>query len=211
MGCVLVERDYKVLREVGRWRFCLGRHIRVLTGFRGARACDRRLKVLIGGGYLERKKILYGIPSIYTLTHKGRVLLGFNKRQDNIRIDRIVHDIAVLDTVIYFMHKENINLTNIVSEKELNSQNGFGKRSHSPDFIFTKDHKKFCVEVELSLKAKHRIEENVKNNFLKFDFQKWIVPSSQIKISEILEDTASKYPNIEMLPLEVVSDYVKKI
>jgi len=43
----IVERDYMILRELDRWRFCLGRHIKMLTGFEGVRACDRRLKKLV--------------------------------------------------------------------------------------------------------------------------------------------------------------------
>ena len=86
----LVERDYKILHEVGRWKFMLGRHIKDLCNFKSVSACDKRLKILIEADYLERKKYLYGIPSLYTLTHKGRILSGYNKRAENIRIDKIL-------------------------------------------------------------------------------------------------------------------------
>jgi len=98
---VLVDKDYELMRELERWRFCLSRHIRVLAGFAGSRACDRRLKLLIEAGYIERKMILYGVPSLYYLSHKGRIVISANKRQDKIRVDKIGHDIAVLDTVIF--------------------------------------------------------------------------------------------------------------
>jgi len=61
-GLELQERDYEILRLVQRFRFCLGRHVQVLCGFSGARASDRRLKLLLDAGYLERK-------SIYTASH----------------------------------------------------------------------------------------------------------------------------------------------
>jgi hypothetical protein len=98
----LVERDFEILKWIHKFRFCLGRHIRVLAGFSGVRATNRRLKILLEAGYLERKKYMYGVPYLYTLTHKGRILSGSNKRQDKIRIDRIMHDISVLDTVVYY-------------------------------------------------------------------------------------------------------------
>jgi DNA-binding Lrp family transcriptional regulator len=60
----IMERDKKVMREIDRWRVCLGRHIRELAGFTGERACDRRLRKLIEAGYIERKHILYGVPAI---------------------------------------------------------------------------------------------------------------------------------------------------
>ena len=96
----LQERDYSILQEIERWRFCLSRHIKCLAAFSGQRACDRRLKLLIEAGYIQHKKILYGIPSLYYLTHKGKVLIHANKRQDKIKIEQITHDITVLDTVI---------------------------------------------------------------------------------------------------------------
>jgi len=102
-GLELQERDWEILRLIHRFRFCLGRHVQVLCGFGGARATDRRLKLLVEAGYLARKKYLYGIPYMYTLSHKGRILLGANKRQDKIRVDRITHDIYVIEAIIYFV------------------------------------------------------------------------------------------------------------
>lgn len=205
----LVERDYIILREVSRWRFCLGRHIKHLAGFSGGRATDRRLKILIEAGLLERKKIIYGIPSVYYLTHKSKALLQLNKRQDKIRIDRIMHDIAVLDTAIYFMIAHNIPLTDITTEKELHSLDGFGLRQHHPDFIFSKDDKINCVEVERTLKAKARMEKIVEKNFLKHNCQYWIVSNTQTKIIELLKIYFEMYPNVEIINLEEVQEFVR--
>ena len=136
-GLEIQERDLEILRLVHRFRFCLGRHIRVLCGFGSQSACDRRLRLILDAGYLERKKILYGVPYIYTLTHKGRILLGVNKRKDKIRIERITHDIYVLDAVIFICLKYGLTVTAIESEKELCIKEGFGIRKHYPDFIFS--------------------------------------------------------------------------
>lgn len=40
----LNERDLNILNEITKWRFMLGRQIKILCGFQGQRACDRRLK-----------------------------------------------------------------------------------------------------------------------------------------------------------------------
>ena len=74
----LTERDFFILRLVYKFRFALSRHVKKLSSFSGHRATDRRLRLLVLGGYLSRKKYLYGIPYLYTLTHKGRILLGVN-------------------------------------------------------------------------------------------------------------------------------------
>ena len=101
----LVERDYRVLREAGRWRILTGRTLAKIAGFPSQRTGDRRLKKLLVAGYMERQKILYGVPYLYFLTPKGKALIGAPKYKDKIRIDQIRHDLAVANTAIYFRRK----------------------------------------------------------------------------------------------------------
>ncbi|MCL2312846.1 MAG: replication-relaxation family protein [Firmicutes bacterium] len=192
------------MREIERWRFCLGRHIKELAGFTVQRTCDRRLAILIEGGYIERKKVLYGIPGMYNLTHKGKMLIGVNKRQEKIRVERVSHDIGVLDTAIYFMKKEQLKLEDITTEKQMYSMSGFGQRKHFPDFVFEKEGLKICVEVELTPKLPQTFEKNVGDNYLTYDEQYWVVPKSGAKIRQMLEKICDKYPNIKTLELEEV-------
>jgi len=207
----LVDRDYDIFNEIFRWKCCLSRHIRFLAGFSGQRACDRRLKLLIDNGYIERKRILYGVPAIYFLTYKAKKMLNYPLRKDGIKIEQINHDIIVLDCVIFFHHKFDLPLNKFVSEKEMHSADGFSNRMHRPDFIFHKDNKTYCVEVELNLKAKNRFVKNIEDNFLKYDVQDWIVPSSKIKIIQILEENSISYPNIEIIKLDEILEYIKSL
>jgi len=206
-GMELQERDREILRLVYRFRFCLGRHVRVLCGFSGARASDRRLKLLVEAGYLEREKYLYGIPYMYTLSHKGRILLGVNKREDKIRVDRITHDIYIIEAIIYYVLKYGISLAEIESEKELHIKDGFGLRKHQPDFIASIAGERVAVEVELNSKAKNRMEENIRENYLKYDKQIWITNNSKVK--SLLKIFTGEYSNIEVLRLEEVLEHVK--
>jgi len=203
----LTERDFDILRLVYRFRFCLGRHIRVLCGFSGARATDRRLKMLIDAGYLKRKKYIYGIPYLYTLPHKGRIIIGANKREDKIRIERITHDIYVLDTLIYLIEKYKLPLNAVESEKELNIKYGFGAKKHHPDFVFSLDNNNYAVEIELSVKSKEQIEQNIRDNYMRFDCQIWIVDNK--KVFTIINNLTNEYSNIEIIRLEEVRDYVR--
>lgn len=168
----LIDRDYQIFKEIERWRFCLGRHIKVLAGFSCQRSCDRRLSVLIEAGFIIREKVIYGMPSLYRLTYKAKMLIGANKRQDKVRLDNIAHDIAVIDTAIYIHYKFAID---IVTEKQLHSRDGFSYRKHHPDFIFTKDGKTYCVEVELSMKSQDKLYRNLKSNFILYDYQVWVI------------------------------------
>lgn len=200
----LVERDFEVFRAIERWRVVLSRHIQVLAGFTGQRACERRLKKLLEAGYLERKKILYGVPSIYQNAHKAKLLASLPARSEKFRVEQIPHDIAVLDTAIYFHRAKGIPWGSITTEKQLHSLDGFGTRKHRPDFVINADSKTYCVEVELSLKAKSRLETIIQANFMDYDFQIWIVPDRTCKIFQILEDNRRQYTNMHILELQEV-------
>ena len=68
---ILTQRDVDIITSIQKWRFLLSRQIRVLCGFSGQRACDRRLKKLIEAGYIERRHYIYGIPRLYFVTRKA--------------------------------------------------------------------------------------------------------------------------------------------
>ena len=200
----LVDRDYRIIKEIDRWRVCQGRHIMELAGFEGQRACDRRLRKLIEAGYIKREKILYGVAGIYSNTNKAKKIAELSNVNQKIRVEQIKHDIAVIDTAIYFNKKHNVAFSDIITEIELHRKDGFGVRKHRPDFIFTKDKKIICVEIELAMKSKGRFETIIKNNFREYDSQIWIVSSMNTQIAEFLEKNKSKYSDIKIIEISEV-------
>ena len=196
---IIGQRDINILKLVYRFKFCFGRHIEALAGFNGSRACDRRLRVLVDAGYLARKKYLYGLPYLYTVTHKGRILIGANKRENKIRLEQINHDATVLDALIYCKAKYGFSLGEMESEKELHIKDGFGGRKHHPDFVFVYQGKKYAVEVELTLKAKSNLEKNIRDNYLTYDKQIWITDDN--KILSLLQKFSDEYSNVEIISL----------
>ena len=58
---------------------------------------NNQLKILVDNGYLNRKKIIYGIPYLYYLSKNGMRLIHVKVKDENIRIDQIHHDITTLD------------------------------------------------------------------------------------------------------------------
>jgi len=167
------------------------------------------LRKLIEAGYIRREKILYGVAGIYSNTIRatrvveGR-LAGVNRK---IRVEQIMHDIAVLDTAIFFNKKYGVEFDNITTESELHRLDGFGVRKHRPDFVFAKDDKKICVEVELALKAKKRLEKIIYENFMTYHTQIWIVEDMKNKIAQILREHQGLYSDIKIMKLEEVNTW----
>lgn len=207
----LNERDLKILEEITSWRFMLGRQIKVLCNFNGQRACDRRLKKLVEAQYIKRQHILYGIPGLYFVTEKAKRAFNLEYITKNVRIEQIQHDIYVIDTAIYFIKKHGINRNTIITERELKHKDGFGTNKHRPDFTFIQNNKTYCVEVELTAKKYDILNKNMKNNYLNYDGQMWIVPFECIKVREQVERSGSGYTDIEIIPLKEVKDFVKEI
>ena len=168
--------------EIERWRVVLGRQLADLAGFTGLKACQRRLKKLKEAGYLERKRVLFGIAGIYGISSKVRTVASLPMKSEKIRVEQIPHDIAVLDTAIYFHNVKGIPFGDMTTEKQLHQQDGFGNRKHRPDFVINRNSKTYCVEVELSLKAKARMEAIIQDNFMQYDHQIWVTPDKACKI-----------------------------
>ncbi len=158
-------------------------------------------------GILDRKRILYGIPAIYELTPRGKAIIGIPIKNERVRVEQIVHDMAVLDTAIYFSHKYAIAFSDIKSEKQLHKQDGFAVRKHRPDFVFTKNEKSFCVEVELTMKSKERFSKNIIANFTDYHIQIWVVPDFNSKIYAFLCEMKESYPNIKIIDINEVKSY----
>ncbi len=208
---ILTERDDIILREIARWRGCLGRQIKKIGGFTGTRTTDARLKKLVDNGYLKRKRYVYGVAGIYQITPFTKRKLGLDVSISQIRLDQIDHDIAVVDTYLYFKDKYKLKSKDVISEKEFRHEQGFVTRGHAPDFLFKHRGKLNCVEVEFSEKAKDRLEKNVKDNYVKYNSQYFILGSNSHRVKKWLEDFAKKYPNITIVKWEVICDYTKDV
>jgi DNA-binding HxlR family transcriptional regulator len=203
----LSEEERQLLYLTGKWHFLLGRHLNGFSKHSSKRTFYRRLKYLLDNGYLNREYLLYRVPPVYTLTHKGRILIGLNKRADKVRLEQLNHDIVVLDTVLYFVSLKNVSMDSITSEKELHSKDGFGTRKHYPDFIIEKSGETYAYEIELSLKSISRIEENVRLNYINYDYQVWVIEKENKKMRETIENVLSTYSGASIFyTCEVLKD-----
>jgi len=88
----------------------------------------------------------------------------------------------------------------------LHSKDGFSVRNQQPDFVFTKDDKTYCVEVELSKKSKTRLERKIISYFRDYDIQIWIVGENTQKLSSMIEEFKISYPNIIITNLKTVGN-----
>ena len=113
------------------------------------------------------------------VTRKAESVVPIRYYEHKIRLDNILHDIAVIDTAIYLMKIWDIGLGDIVTEKELHSKDGYGRRSHQPDFVVKLAGKEIAIEVELTTKSRERFMKNIEDNFMRFETQFWVVSNEK--------------------------------
>lgn len=205
----IVPRDYILMQAITKWRFLLGRQIKILAGFPSQRTVDRRIKILKEAGYIKGAYKLYGVPALYFATNKAKNVFNLDYVTTDVKVARVIHDIAVVDTVIYFMKR--LNATNVKSEREFRHNSGFKRDGHYPDFICNIGKSTYAVEIEMTAKNKTVLQNNIKKNYLEYDYQIWTVPKDRVKIWSVLEDSKNTYSNISLLPLEEVTSYVKTL
>lgn len=205
----LVPRDYILMQQICKWRFLLGRQIKILAGFPSQRTVDRRIKILKEAGYIKGAYKLYGVPALYFATNKAKNVFNLDFVTTDVKVARVIHDIAVVDTAIYFMKK--LNATDIKSEREFRHDSGFKRNGHYPDFICRIGNNTYAVEIEMTAKNKAVLENNIKKNYLEYDNQVWVVPKDKVKIWTVLEKVKTTYSNIFMIYLEEVASYVKTL
>ena len=203
---ILTERDEIIIREVSRWRGCLGKQIKEIGGFNGIRATDRRLKKLVDEGFLTRKKYVYGLSGIYQVTKKAKRHFGLDTYLGTIRLDQAMHDMTVVDVYLFVKEKLKLSTTAFTTEKEIRHNQGFTTRNHVPDFLYEYKGQINCVEVELNQKSKERLENNIANNYVKYSRQIWVVPKSNKRVLVWLDEFSKKYPNIKIVDLEVIEN-----
>lgn len=206
----LVERDYKIFEQITKWRFLLSRQIRVLCNFPSVRTVDRRLAILIEAGYLKREYIFYGLPPFYFVTPKAKMTFNLDYVTTNARVGLINHQINVVDTAIFFLHK--LKIENLYTERELKYLKGFSSlRKHCPDFIIELNNKKIAIEIELTLKNKSTLKKNIESNYNNYNRQIWVIPKNQVRIINVLEEAQDFYSGIEIIYLEEVQAYIKNL
>ncbi len=202
----LTDRDKFIIREISRFRGCLGKQIIKIAKFTSRRSCDQRLKKLIDNGYIERKRYVYGIAGVYRIANKAKREIGIDLPISTIRLEQLAHDLLIVDVYLYLKEKFNLSPDDFTTEKELRHIQGFNSRTHAPDLIYKYENKIYCVEVELSLKAKSRLEKNINNNYVTYNGQKWFIRHTNNRLYSWLREFSLIYPDIEIISIEVIND-----
>ena len=154
----LTERDVEILRFINDFGFCEMPHLDKRFGLNKPRNYQL-LNRLVRGGLLFHERIFYGRHGIYRLTRRGAAFTNL-PAMHKVVFGTYVHDVALLD--VYLQLRETYPQAHWIGQRALLKEKGqesVGKRGHLSDgILILSNEKRVAIEIELTLKARRRLE-----------------------------------------------------
>jgi len=168
-------RDQELVRFVGRHGVVAVEHVMEAMGV-GRTAAYGRVAACIEGGLLERLAILRSEPSLLRATRSGLRYAGLGLPVAAVSPGGVKHSLACASVAqriartngqgAVMTERELVLAEQIAGEAivsaEVGKLRGGRPRLHRPDLVIFKDGERIAVEVELTPKAPHRLDELIR-------------------------------------------------
>jgi hypothetical protein len=146
-----------------------------------------RVKKLVEGGYLERRKILHKEARVHWITKQAEQVIGDDLiRLRNVSLGTYFHDLLLVDLSLFLEKKTGYQF---VPERRLRIENdGFviGKNGRIPDGVLITEDKPIAIELELSVKGKRRLSNILNNYMMNFEYSEvWYFTNNQYVFNAI--------------------------
>lgn len=198
---ILTERDEEILRFVNELGYCDVAQLMVRFGLKKS-WMYRLIERLVKEKLMQYSAVLNSRHRVYFLTNKGA------RYTDLPAIDRITvgqYRPHVALVYVYLKLRKQYPEAQWISERRLLQKkfcNGLGKKGHVSDGVLVlSDEKKIAVEVEISVKAKHKIDKILREYCTQLAVKEvWYFCLQQAMAS--LTVLAAKMPFIKIISLE---------
>lgn len=154
----LLERDVTILQLIGKFGFCLERHVFQLfnlTEKYGAKVIKR----LVNANYIVRQRFLASESAYLFLTKEAAQFLDVRHNAKAV-LNVLKHDTLLIDLYLYFRRHYNATIP-IKTDKEIRREIGIFDNSEIlrvPDLLIVTDAGQLAIELEISEKPMIRLE-----------------------------------------------------
>ncbi|HSW69997.1 MAG TPA: MarR family winged helix-turn-helix transcriptional regulator [Gammaproteobacteria bacterium] len=156
---ILTERDEEILRFINEFGYCDIAQLMVRFELKKT-WMYRLIERLINENLVRYCSVLNSRHRIYSLTNKGATFTDLPPI-DGITVGQYRHHAALI--YVYLKLRKKYPDAEWISERRLLQEkfsNGLGKKGHVADGILHfPDGKKVAIEVEISVKARHKVEK----------------------------------------------------
>lgn len=197
----LTDRDVEILSFVNSFGYC--DVFQLMKRFEVKKTwMYKSIGKLIEMGLVKHSFILNSRHRIYLLTNKGAKYTDL-PAVDHVTVGQYRHHGVLID--VYLKLRKQYLDSEWVSERSLLQEkfsNGLGKKGHVSDgILILPDKRKIAIEVEISNKAKYRIEKILRSYGVRLDIKEvWYFCSKQVMTS--LAQAAGKMPFIKIYNFE---------
>ncbi|MDQ3187106.1 MAG: MarR family winged helix-turn-helix transcriptional regulator [Pseudomonadota bacterium] len=189
----LTERDIELLKFINLFGFCEMPYLEQRFGLKKPRSYQV-VNRLVEGGLVKHERVFHGRPGIYRLSPKGAQLTGL-PRLVRVPLATYHHDITLIQVYlrlrVAYPQADWISARSLLQAKHAD---GVGRRGHLPDGVLVLEGgKQVAIEVELTMKGRHRLEKILKSYAGAFDYgEVWYYCAANV--------AAAMRPLVEKLP-----------
>lgn len=197
----ITERDVEILRFINECGFCITPHLERRFGIKNWRVYQL-MKRLVEAGFVYQIRPFNGQPNLYYLTKAGAEFTDL-PALDKINVAIYEHQTTLTNVILTL--RERYPHSTWISERRLKHDNffaGIGVRGHVADGLLQLDEKnQIALEVELTLKSKHRLERILKSYAIQMALKEvWYFCAPSVITT--LTNLIVKKPYIKIYPLK---------
>lgn len=197
----ITKRDIEMMRFINDFGFCITPHLERRFGMKRWRVYEV-MKRLVKAGYVKQQRKFIDEPNLYYLTREGAEFSDLPEI-DRINFGIYEHQINVIHVGIKLL--ELFPAATWTSERTLKYDKfykGVGVRGHFSDGLLVfPDNKQIAIEVELTSKSIHRLEQILKGYSVQLAYKEvWYFCSPSVVPK--LTDLIAKKPHIKIYQLK---------
>lgn len=205
----LTARDRHMLQWINGHGFVTTDQAATWMGVCG-RVGRRRLRNLVDGGYLQRKRFAFNDPQFHWLTKQGWEASGDHLKPPQ-RINRVTY---LHDRVLVDLSQQLVAHTkgDFVPERRLRAERraktrwrkGGWKEGHTPDgLLYVGDRKPIAIELEISLKESNRLRKIITDYVVDRDLREvWYFVTNNT-VRRAVERTTRPYSDFKIFSIEL--------
>jgi hypothetical protein len=203
---IFQNRDIEILQWVNGFGFASADQICKWMGV-GTTAGYVRVKKLVDGGYLERKRILHGQARIHKVTRKGIIASGDALVQmGQIHLGTYRHDFALVDLALMLERETGGAFKPERRIRHDEGLSGVGQIGHIPDGYLQLDGQKpIAIELELSVKSRARLNSIIEEYGGNLSVEEVWYYTDQSDVARALESAAKGYSFIKVKKFDLHS------
>ncbi len=177
----LIQRDLEIMRFINEFGFCEITQIEKRFGLKKPRSYQI-MQRLVNEKLVIHKKIFHGRNGIFYLSKQGATHTDL-PAIINVPIAVYDHQLAIIE--LFFKLRHQYPEAEWISERKMKHDKfskGIGKIIHIADgMLLFPDNTQIAIEVELTMKSKHRLEQIFKAYVGQFDIKEvWYFCSEDV-------------------------------